>query len=404
MGCTSGGSSLPSISSDGRYVAFSSGATNLVSDPDTNGGLNDIFVHDRETEQTERVSENSDGISGNEDSGNPSISADGRYVAFWSYSSNLVSGDTNNRGDVFVKDIQTGNTVRVSVATDGTQGNDHSSAPAISATGKYVAFWSMADNLVSNDTNNYCDLNGDYDYSDNCDDIFVYDMQTGITVRSSVASNGMEGNGSSRELSISENGRLVAFNSFANNLVEGDTTQNLDVFVRVYFSIVAGKVIYGDGSPISDVTISAGGGNEATSNNIGEYTLEDLAPGIYSLTPPKSGYSFSPTSIEITVPPNADEVDFVGGFTISGYVIQNDQSPIPGVSILDGSVQMTTTDENGFYKIEHLAPEICHITPSKVGYGFTPSSIEVTVPPNTTNINFTGTIWSHKTFIPVLIR
>jgi hypothetical protein len=477
-----GGSGAPSMSSDGRYVAFSSMATNLVSEPDTNGGLNDVFVHDRQTGQTVRVSEASDGTSGNGDSGSASISANGRFVAFWSYSSNLVNGDTNSSGDVFVKDRQTGVTERVSVATDGQQGNNHSGNPAISSTGRYVGYWSMSDNLVSNDTNYFCDLNGDYDYSDNCDDLFLHDRQTGNTIRVSVASNGTEGNGSSKRLSISENGGFVAFDSFANNLVDGDTNLNQDVFVRIYLSNISGMVTYGDDSPISNVTLSAGGGNVTTTNGSGEYTFLDLAPGTHTLIPSKSGhsfspasieitvpsdannvdfvgglsisgdtthcdgstisgvtisagsgiltttnnsggyalqllapgtyslvpsktnYSFSPASIEITVPPEASEVDFVGGLTISGYVTHKDHSPIPGASISDGSVLLTTTDENGFYKIEHLAPEICYVTPSKGGYEFSPTSIEVIVPPNVNDINFEGIGSLMKTFIPMLIK
>jgi len=114
----------PSISADGRYVAFDSSASNLVSG-DTNGAR-DVFVHDRQGGGTTRVSVTSDGAQGGTGSWNPSISADGRYVAFYSGASNLVSGDTNGTDDVFVHDGQTGQTTRISVASDGSQGNNHS--------------------------------------------------------------------------------------------------------------------------------------------------------------------------------------------------------------------------------------------------------------------------------------
>src|SRR5262249_38177421 len=137
------GSSSPSISADGRYVAFWSDARNLVSG-DTNA-VRDVFVHDRQTGITERVSVDSSGIQGNGDSGFPygtAISADGRYVAFGSQASNLVSGDTNAVRDIFVRDRQSGTTERVSVDSLGTQSNYDSEFPSISGDGRCVAFWS----------------------------------------------------------------------------------------------------------------------------------------------------------------------------------------------------------------------------------------------------------------------
>ncbi|MCA9896608.1 MAG: PD40 domain-containing protein [Anaerolineales bacterium] len=206
------------ISADGRYVAFQSDASNLVSG-DTNLAT-DIFVHDRQTGQTTRVSVASDGSEGNDVSYKPTISADGRYVAFQSYASNLVSGDTNGTGDDFVHDRQTGQTTRVSVSSDGTEGNGVSSHPAISANGRYVTFYSNASNLVSGDTNG-------------TGDIFVHDRQTGQTTRVSVASDGTQGNNSACcSPAITEDGRYVAFQSGASNLVISDTNSWSDVFVH----------------------------------------------------------------------------------------------------------------------------------------------------------------------------
>jgi Tol biopolymer transport system component len=212
-----GGSWGPSISADGRYVAFTSEASNLV--PGDANGVQDVFVHDRETEQTSRVSLAADGTEGNSHSAGPSMSADGRYVAFRSWASNLVPGDTNGMLDIFIHDRQTGQTSRVSVATDGTEGNSHSAGPSISADGRYVAFISEASNLVPGDTNGQ-------------QDIFVHDRQTGQTSRVSVAADGTQGNGGSYWPSISANGRYVAFMSEASNLVPGDTNGQQDVFVH----------------------------------------------------------------------------------------------------------------------------------------------------------------------------
>jgi Tol biopolymer transport system component len=140
----------PSISADGRYIVFSSLATNLVAQ-DTNSAF-DIFVHDTESSVTELVSVASDGSQGNQYSSGPSISADGRYVAFDSWASNLVLGDTSGAADVFIHDRLLRTTERVSLASGGTQGNGDSYGPSLSADGRYVAFTSVASNLVPGDT------------------------------------------------------------------------------------------------------------------------------------------------------------------------------------------------------------------------------------------------------------
>jgi Tol biopolymer transport system component len=137
-------------------VAFGSNAGNLVSG-DTND-YEDVFLHDTQTGQATRVSIASDGTQANGGSYAPSLSADGQYVAFRSNANNLVSGDTNVVDDVFLHDTQTGQTTRVSIASDGTQGNRHSFTPSLSADGRYVAFVSDASNLVSGDTNGYRDI------------------------------------------------------------------------------------------------------------------------------------------------------------------------------------------------------------------------------------------------------
>jgi len=206
-----------SISADGRYVAFQSSASNLV-DGDTNGAP-DIFLRDTQMNTTTRISLDSTGVQGNDLSEYTSISADGRYVAFESFASNLVSGDTNGGTDIFVRDTLTNTTRRVSVSSSGAEGSG-AEYPSISADGRYVAFWSYASNLVSGDTNGTTD-------------IFMRDTQTNTTTRVSVSSSGMEGNSYSDEFaSISGDGRYVAFESYASNLVNGDTNGTWDIFVR----------------------------------------------------------------------------------------------------------------------------------------------------------------------------
>jgi WD40-like Beta Propeller Repeat len=211
------GSYVASISDDGRYVAFQSDATNLVaSDTD---GVSDIFVHDRQTGTTTRMSVDSAGNQGNGASFHASMSDNGRYVAFQSDATNLVSGDTNGFTDIFVHDRQTGTTERVSVDSGGGEGNGISKDPSISVDGRFVSFQSDASNLVSGDTNGFTD-------------IFVHDRQTGTTERVSVDSAGSEGNGTSRQASLNADGRYVVFQSAATNLVSGDTNGFSDIFVR----------------------------------------------------------------------------------------------------------------------------------------------------------------------------
>src|SRR5438132_192115 len=173
-----GDSEGPSISADGRFVAFYSSAANLVGG-DTNG-VRDVFVRDRKTGKTTRVSVDSHGAQGNGDSDGPSISADGRFVAFLSTAGKLVGGDTNGARDVFVRDRKAGKTRRVSVGPHGAQGKGASFVPSISANGRFVAFSSVASNLVAGDTNT-------------ASDIFVRDRKRRKTTRRSGHSHGAHG-------------------------------------------------------------------------------------------------------------------------------------------------------------------------------------------------------------------
>jgi Tol biopolymer transport system component len=198
-----GDSSKPVFSQDGRYLAFSSSASNLV--PDDNNGKADIFVYDRVTGNTELVSKSTTGNPGDQSStGRPALSSDGRYVAFGSSASNLVPGDKNFFSDVFLHDRGTGETILISVHTDGTQGNHFSgmySAPAISGDGKLVAFESWASNLVDDDDNSM-------------PDIFLHQWgETRKTTRISLKADGSESRGHEMHPAFSSNGRYVAFDS-----------------------------------------------------------------------------------------------------------------------------------------------------------------------------------------------
>ncbi|HXW11042.1 MAG TPA: choice-of-anchor D domain-containing protein [Steroidobacteraceae bacterium] len=205
------------ISADGRYVAFTSFASNLARNDDN--GRSDVFLRDRQAGYTERVSVASDGREAQGYSWQPSVSANGRYVAFYSTAANLVPGDRGSAADVFVRDRRTRQTRRASEAADGTPANGYSVQPVLSANGRYVAFVSDARNLVPGDTNRVID-------------VFVKDLETDAVERVSVASGGAQADGASFEPSISADGRYVAFESFASNLVAGDTNGRNDVFVH----------------------------------------------------------------------------------------------------------------------------------------------------------------------------
>jgi Tol biopolymer transport system component len=237
----------PAISADGRYVAFDSDATNLVPTDLVADISSDIFVHDRTLNSTERVSVAIAGAPRDGDSFKPSISADGRFVAFYSSATNLVAGDINGVADVFLYDRNADTTTRVSGASGGavfgnavsdngarvafesppggalkqifvwtspgpataiTAGNGDSRVSGISGNGRFVVFDSDASDLVAGDNNSVTD-------------VFVHDLSAGTTTRVSLSSAGAQANGASFALghkAISDDGNLVVFESDATNL------------------------------------------------------------------------------------------------------------------------------------------------------------------------------------------
>ena len=224
------GSDEPVLSSDGRYVAFSS-QSEMLAPVDTTSRAN-IFLRDRQTRETTCISRPTSGTQQNLSSVHPSISADGRYVAFSSAARNLVTGDTNDERDVFVYDVQTGEIVRVSIASDGTEGNGDSEAPEISADGRYVAFRSAAYNLVSGDTNQIGPEEIFFHDRDADNDGVLDEPGQISTTRVSIASDGTQVNQQCWNLAISGDGRYVAFDTWSDTLVNGDTNEAWDVFVR----------------------------------------------------------------------------------------------------------------------------------------------------------------------------
>jgi Tol biopolymer transport system component len=236
----------PSVSADGATVVFESAASNLVAGD--NNSVADIFAFDVASGTTTRVSVATGGTEGNKRSINPAISADGSTIVYQSYASNLVAGDTNGSADVFAYDVGSGTTTRVSVATGGTEGNDGSHDPAVSADGSIIVYWSTASNLVAGDTNG-------------AEDVFAYDAASATTTRVSVGPGGAEGNGGSYAPSVTADGGTIAFQSDASNLVVGDTNADSDVFAYNVASGTTARVSVGPGGAEGNGT----SGNETVS-------------------------------------------------------------------------------------------------------------------------------------------
>jgi hypothetical protein len=214
---THGYDECPAISADGRYVAFSSNASTLVSN-DTNG-RQDVFVRDCVAGVTERVSVSSGGVEGDGHSYWCRISGDGSKVAFRSGSSNLVAEGNNGYPQIYWYDRLTHQTVQVSQSEAGEPGDGAAGHLAISTDGRYIAFGSSARNLVPDDTNDD-------------DDVFVRDMQTGSMRRVSISGQGVEANNDSARPAISAGGEIVAFQSRATNLTPPDFDYYQTIFIH----------------------------------------------------------------------------------------------------------------------------------------------------------------------------
>lgn len=200
-----GDSTGAALSADGRFLAFTSAATNLV--PGDTNGVPDVFVLDRSDGSITRASVDSDGVQGSAASGDAAISADGRVVAFTSAASNLVPDDTNAVVDVFVRDLSAGHIERLSVSSAGAEQNLGAlGRPALHGDGRLVVFASPASNLVPGDSNNFSD-------------VFRFDRLTRTLELMSVREAGGSANGASREPAVSPDGRFVAFASDADDMI-----------------------------------------------------------------------------------------------------------------------------------------------------------------------------------------
>ncbi|MDQ5954172.1 MAG: hypothetical protein QG583_100 [Patescibacteria group bacterium] len=341
----------PSMSSNGRYVAFYSSATNLVAG-DTNVA-NDIFVYDRTLNTLERISVSSAEIEGDGASDYPRISADGNYVVFASYATNLVADDINGVQDVFLRDIALGTTTRISVDSNEVESDGDAYSAYISSDGNFITFVSDATNLVAGDTNGQAD-------------IFLRDIALGTTTRISVDSDEVEGDGSSDGdiQSMSSDNNLIVFAGTATNLVAGDTNGVQDIFLRnvtlgttTRISVDSDEV-EGDG-PSNNPMISADGNyvvfeSDSTNlvaddtNGVRDIFLRDIALGTTTrISVDDLGVEADGDSYYSTISPDGQYIAFVSNAT---NLVNNDTNALFDVFLYDRDNQTVvriSVDDDG---------------------------------------------------------
>jgi Tol biopolymer transport system component len=292
----------PEISPDGRFVAYSTDATNALRNDQNGSAAEDVFVYDRTTARTELVSVSSAEVQGNNASVDAELSGDGRFVAFHSAASNLVAGDTALTNDMFVRDRQAGTTERISVSSTGTTDSENMSGTyhAITRDGRFVAFATQK-RLVPDDTGVVTD-------------VYVRDRLRGSTTRASVSTAGTQANGPSYWPSLSDDGLLVVFGSDATNLIANDTSDRPDVYLR--------ELTDPDGPPppppppplppppptglvLDPATVSGG------TDSRGTVTIAEPAPAggaIYGLSSSDTAVAATPASV--TVPQGSTTATF----------------------------------------------------------------------------------------------
>jgi hypothetical protein len=213
-----GFSAGPALSAQGRVVAFSSSSTNLH--PNDGDSGSDVYVKDLSTGHVMLASASTEGVTGDDDSFLPSLASGGALkVAFWSYARNLVPADSDSHADIYVKDLGSGEIVLASTSSEGVKGDADSYSPVLSASGQAVAFYSFARNLHPAD-------------ADVASDIYVKDLSTGEIALASTSERGIKGDRNSYVATLSRDGTVAGFSSYARNLHPGDTDGIADIYVK----------------------------------------------------------------------------------------------------------------------------------------------------------------------------
>jgi len=325
------GSIYSSLSSNGEIVVFDSSANNL--DGLSSGGFFQIFAKNRRDDSVHRVSVAIDGGIANGASTQPDVSDDGVFVAFVSEASNLVNNDDNNVADIFVRDVLRQVTTRVSVASDGSAANAASTAPSISADGRFVVFQSLAA-LSADDTNNF-------------QDIYIHDMNNGETqLLSRFAAE--PGNGDSTQAKISANGEMVVFASNASNLVaNGDNNGASDIF-RV--NRVTGAI---DLVSVNYAGVAANGASDSPSVNVdgSVVSFRSIAGDLLTAAAPMALYQIftrdlSNNSVEMISVSNSGEA--ANNSVFSGTVMSDDAMFVAYYTAADN---LHINDNNGVWDV-----------------------------------------------------
>ncbi len=380
-------SSSPSISADGRFVAFYSPADDLVLvDPcDVPCFQGNVYVRDLDSDTTELISINSSGNRLNGWSGRPSISAEGRYVSFTSEATDLIPVDTNQTIDVFLRDRQSTAAELVSVSTSGEQGNLGSDESFISADGRYIAFSSRAANFYG--------FKGVTIFQNS--NIYRRDRQNSITELVSQDYDPLFHPGMSSGFpSISSDGQEIAFGSVYTRLVEGDENGASDVFVFAFqgdgLYSVSGVVKNASGAPVAGVTVVTDEGQLAVTDETGRYELKGLNRQTYILAAHRGGFTFLPPTRSITfqdqLEESADFTAYAPEYAISGQVRSQAGQGIPGVVISDHTGRSVSTNAQGNYTLAGLYAGWYKLTAYRQGYDFDPLYRTLVI----TSTNLTG--------------
>lgn len=320
-----GVSATASVSSSGRFIAFESVADNLV--PSDTNDNSDVFLRDRKAGITRRMSLGGGGVQGDGPSRGAVVAAGGRYVGFGSLATNLVGGDTNGHWDAFVRDRSTSSTQRVSVSSEGAEGNADSFLWTISEGGRFVVMVSDASNLVPGDTNGAAD-------------VFLRDRKSGTTSRISVGAGGVQANGNSSGADISANGRFVTFESDASNLVAGDTNGSRDIFLRDLRIGITTLVSRGRGGlPANgmsfDAAISANGRYVAYHSAATNLASNSAIPGVFVYDRQTGSTERLPRSDDGSAPAISSDGRFVAFYSGDDTIVPGDDNETNDVFLRD---------------------------------------------------------------------